>query len=408
MTTETRKKLTERDVAALKPGSRDLALWDAALPGFGVRVKPSGVKSFVLWYRNRHGEKRLYTFGTTAAYRVEQAREEARKQLVRIKEEGADPLVERREARSGETVADLCARYLAEHAEPHKKPSAVKSDKRLIAANIKPVLGNRRIAGITSADVAKLHHAKRETPYEANRTLALLSKVFALAEVWKLRPAGSNPCRGIKRYKEATRERFYSPDELARLGNALAEAEHNGTAPAGAILAIKLLALTGCRVGEILSLKWEHVDLSAGLLRLADAKAGARNVPLGAPAIALLSDLPRDGSPWVVAGMGAGEPLSVWTLESAWQRLRKRAGLTDARLHDLRHTTGTYAGAAGLNAFIVRDLLGHKTLAMTGRYVERDTDPLRAAADHVSGRIAAAMAGKTAEVVPLVPTSATA
>jgi integrase len=141
--------------------------------------------------------------------------------------------------------------------------------------------------------------------------------------------------------------------------------------------------------------------LGKGTLWLSDAKAGPRAVPLAAPAVALLSGSVRDdASP--IFQVADGKLLSVSMLEKAWRRICKRAGLENARLHDLRHTVGTYAGGAGLNAFLVRDLLGHKTLAMTGRYVQRDADPLRAAADAVSGSIAAAMAGGAgAEVVPM-------
>src|SRR5262249_44962453 len=149
------------------------------------------------------------------------------------------------------------------------------------------------------------------------------------------------------------------------------------------IAAIKLLAFTGCRRGEIARLRWEHLELDAGVIRLPEAKTGARTVALGAPAVALLSALPRTSRYVLPEPMRLDQPLSLTGLERAWSRIRARAQIGDARLHDLRHTVGTYGGQAGFNAFLIRDLLGHKTLAMTGRYVERDTNPLRAAADHV-------------------------
>jgi integrase len=244
----------------------------------------------------------------------------------------------------------------------------------------------------------------RERPYEANRTLTLLSKMFNLTEAWGLRPSGSNPCRHVQRYREQKRERFYSTEELKRLGEALAEAERTNVELPGVVAAIRLLALTGCRLGEILALRWEHVDLDKAVLRLAEAKTGARPVSLGDPAVVLLGGLQRQSGP-VVCGFDPESPLSQWVLAKAWRRIREHAGLTNARLHDFRHTVGTYGGQAGFNAFVVRDLLGHKTLAMTGRYVERDADPIRAAADHVSGRIAAALEGKSAEVLPFAAIS---
>ncbi len=270
-------------------------------------------------------------------------------------------------------------------------------DRRLIERRVRPALGTTKADAVTRADVMRLHHSMRATPYEANRTLALLSKLFNLAEAWRVRPLHSNPCTHVKRFAERKRERFFSAEELGRLGKALTEAEHAQSEKPGAIAAIRLLAFTGCRRGEIVGLRWEYVDLEAGVLRLPDAKAGARTVALGAPAAALLAELPRKGEYVIPSPFSSDQPLSFTALEDAWNRVCTSARIPDARLHDLRHTVGTYGGQARLNAFMIRDLLGHKTLAMTGRYVERDTNPLRAAADQVSARIAAAMSGGAAE-----------
>jgi integrase len=378
----------------------DLFAWDSALPGFGVRVKPSGVKSYILQYRTRAGTSRRYTIGSTASYHLEQARAEAREWQVKIKK-GADPAEMRKSAHKVKTIAELCDRYLAEHVKVHNKPSTATEVERIVETRIKPKLGRVLITELTRAKLKEWHQAMKNTPYEGNRALAYCSKILSLAATeWELRP--DNPCKGIKKFPEAKRERFLASEELERLGKALAEADQAQLEPTAIILAIRLLALTGCRLSEILGLSWDRVDLSKGALWLADAKAGSRAVPLGAPAIALLSDQPRsDSSP--VLHMGDGKVLSVSMLERAWRRICKRAGLENARLHDLRHTVGTYAGGAGLNAFMVRDLLGHKSMAMTSRYVGRNADPLKAAADAVAGRIAAIMAGHSAEVVPLVP-----
>ncbi len=272
----------------------------------------------------------------------------------------------------------------------HNKPSTEKEFRRLVEKRIKPALGDLKAVDVTRQDVIKLHLAMRSTPRQANHTVAVLSKLFNLAELWGVRPDGSNPCRHVPRYAEVQRERFLSEDELSRLGAVLTAAEVESTERPGVIAAIRLLTLTGCRLGEILGLQWDDVDFEAGVLHIRDAKAGGRVHSIGAPALALLADLPRGGE-WVVHGGAPEKPLPVSSLEKAWRRLRSDAKLEDARLHDLRHTVGTYAAQAGANAFLVRDKLGHETLAMTGRCVGRDADPLKVLSDQVESRIAAAL-----------------
>lgn len=394
-------KLTKRVVEALKPGDRDIILWDAELKGFGCKVTPRGKRVYFTYYRTRDGRQRRPTIGTHGTVTCEQARETAQRWLAQVAS-GGDPSGERQARKGAPTVADVAGRFLIEHAVPHKKPSSIAQDRRMLATRVLPALGKRKASEVTRADVLRLHHSLRDTPYEANRVLALLSKMMNLAEAWGVRAYGSNPVKHVKRYREHKRERFFTEPELARLGAVLAEAEATGIELPGVVAAIRLLALTGLRLGEVLGLQWECVDFEAGVLRLLDAKAGARAVPLGAQALALFAELPRvDGSPWVLHGGKPGGPLSASTLEGAWQRIRKRAALADCRAHDLRHTNATFAGQAGANAFLVRDKLGHKTLAMTGRYVERDDDPLRALSNKVEKRIAAAMSGHDADVVEM-------
>src|SRR5262249_6006287 len=186
------------------------------------------------------------------------------------------------------------------------------------------------------------------------------------------------------------RERFFADDELARIGKALAAAERDGTEVPGFIVLVRLLATTGMRLGEALALRWSDVDLPGRAIRLRDAKTGARTVHLGAAAVAI-RDAAEGKNDYVVHGLD-GAPLPDTRVQHAWARLREKAGIPDGRLHDLRHSVGTFAALSGANAFVVRDLLGHKTLAMTGRYVERAADLVRATADAVSNRVAAALA----------------
>lgn len=302
--------------------------------------------------------------------------------------DGDDPSGARQQKRRENTVALVADRYLAEHVTAHNKASTGNEAHRIVETRIKPKLGNIKITDLTRADIKAWHQAMSATPYEANRALAYCSKMLSLAATdWELRP--DNPCLGIKRFPEKKRERYFDDHELTKLGSALLEMETEGLAP-GFILLVRLLATTGMRLGEALGLLWSDVDLSGRAIRLRDAKAGARTVHLGGAAVAVLDAVnERDG--YVVHGPGGDKALSVNTAQKAWKRLRERSGINDGRLHDLRHTAGTFAALTGANAFVVRDLLGHRTLAMTGRYVERAADMVRATADAVSSRVAAAL-----------------
>ena len=394
-------KITKRSVDALRTGEKDTYLWDTSLAGFGVKCTRTSHKVYLVQYRTggRGSPTRRITLGRHGTLTPDQARQAAEKALAGVKL-GSDPATEKARKRKESTIAELADRYLEEHVAEHNRPSMVRTVQRLVERRIKPALGKVKVSELSRAQVKAWHHSLRKTPYEANRSLSCLSKMLSLAcKDWELRP--DNPCTGVKRYPEKEREAYYTDKELKRIGETLAEAERTGAELPGVINVVRLLALTGCRLGEIRNLKWKDVDLESGAIHLPDAKAGSRTLTIGAPAMALLASIERtDGH--VFYETDPTEPLTTNQLENAWRHLRDKAGVPHGRLHDFRHTTGTYAAQAGLNAFMVRDLLGHKTMAMTGRYVEKATEPLRAAADAVSGRVAAAMNGRQeAEVVEL-------
>ncbi len=368
--------------------------WDNTLPGFGLRLYPSGMKSFVVAYRLA-GRKRIVSLGkygeqtTEGPLTVQRARKKAEK--VRVAARDGEDLLEK--DATGQTIAELADRYLDVHAGPKKAPRSVKEDKAMLAQIIRPKLGKRPIESISRADVRKLHHSLRATPVRANRVLALLSKMLNLAESWGIRPDGSNPCRHVERYPEKRRERFLSIEELERLGKALKNAEEDSKEPPSAIASIRLLILTGCRLQEILGLRWDQVDFERGLLRFAESKAGQKTVPLGAAALALLTRLPRlSGNPHVIPGKKEGGHFVG--LPKVWQRIRQQAKLEDVRLHDLRHTFASFGAAGGLSLPIIGKLLGHSQPTTTQRYAHLAADPLRQAADRISREIAAAMSGQ--------------
>lgn len=367
-------------------------LWDLDLAGFGLRIYPSGTKAFLVVYRIGTRKRRVI-LGRYGQLTVAEARQAARKALLAATE-GRDLADEREKARQGETVADLSARYLEVHL-PKKKASSQRHDRRMIRSYVIPKLGRLKVADVKREDMAKLHHSLRATPYEANRLMALCSKLFNLAEQWGLRPDGSNPTHHVQRFREQRRQRFLSGEELVRVGDALREAAARSSAPASAILALRLLILTGARLSEILTLRWSSVDLENGLLHLPDSKTGPKVLPIAAPVLALLAEAPRlEGNPYVCPGEKAGHHFVG--LPRVWRRIQRRAGLQNVRLHDLRHSHASAAAGLGTPLQIIGALLGHSGPQTTARYAHLADFPVRAAAHQVSNHIAAALNGERA------------
>ena len=322
-------RITKRMVDALTPSERERVVWDEDIKGFGIRVHPTGRKVYIVKYRHEDRAVKA-TIGPHGPITPAAARARAA-EIVTLARTGRDLDGKTPRKAGGATVADLARRFMEEYAPDHLKPATALLNRKIIEKRILPRLGNRRVADVGRADAAALHHDMRSVPSHANRTLGVLSRMLTLAEVWEMRPEGVNPCRYVKKYPEHKRERFLSDDEYRRLGGALREAEREGFASPEAIAAIRLLMLTGCRSGEILSLKWEYVDLERGELRLPDSKTGARIVHLGDPAIAVLRGLQRrEDSPWVLRGQKDGAHLAF--LHGPWHRIVARAGIGNLRI----------------------------------------------------------------------------
>jgi integrase len=303
---------------------------------------------------------------------------------------GEDPAAKRDADKQAVTVKQLADRFEKEHISVRVKPRTGEGYRRLLQRTILPALGHRRVTEVTRTDIAKLHHDLRHIPYDANRCLEVISKMFNLAEMWGVRPDGSNPRKHIKKYPEEKRERFLSPAELRRVGEVLREMEREGIELLSSIAAARLLMLTGCRLGEIMTLQWEHVDIPGKALRLPDSKTGAKVVHIGQPAVNVVQKIERvEGNPWVIVGTKPGARLT--DLQPFWQRVRARARLKDVRIHDLRHTFASAAVASGQGLPMIGKLLGHTQVQTTARYSHLAADPVKTAADQVAGNIAAAM-----------------
>jgi len=394
-------KITKRAVDALVArDGKEAVLWDAEVKGFGIRARTGGSKSYILRYRPGSGGRgallRTLTIGAHGSpWTVETARSEA-KRLLGLVRSGLDPAADRAARRAAPSVADLAERFLGEHVDTKRKERTAEEYRRLLEKAILPTLGKRKAADVGRQDVTKLHHAYHATPYQANRILAVLSKIFNLAERWGVRPDGSNPCRHIEKFAERKRERMLSPEELARLGDVLAD--YNGSPYV--VAAIKLLIFTGARLNEILGIRWDWIDFERGEARLPDSKTGAKTIHLAPPALEVLGELARiDGNPHVIVGARDGSALV--NLEKPWRAIRQAARLNDVRLHDLRHAFASVAASSGMGLPIIGRMLGHSQPATTARYAHLANDPVKAAAATVAGKIAAAMAGRQGSIVPL-------
>ena len=378
-------KITKRAVDALLPAERERVVWDDDIKGFGVRVHPTGRKVYIVKYRHE-GRSVKVTIGAHGPVTPAAARARAA-EIVTLAKTGRDVAGKTPHARRSATMAALARRFMDEYAPAHLKPSTARLYRKIIENRILPRFGKRRVSDIGKSDVVALHHDMRDVPDHANRTLSVLSRMLTLAEVWEMRPEGVNPCRYVKKYAEHKRERFMSDEEYRRLGSALRDAERERFASPEAIAAIRLLMLTGCRSGEIMSLRWDYVDLEMGELQLPDSKTGSKVVHLGDPAIAVLRGIPcREGVPWVFPGTKPGRHMTY--LHDAWRRILDRAGIENLRIHDLRHSYASGGLLVGEGLPMIGKLLGHNKVQTTARYAHLANDPLKAAANRIASRIA--------------------
>ncbi len=379
------RTLSKRVVDRLAVEGKDTVFWDRELPGYGVRVYPSGRKVYVVQTRAA-GRSRRVAVGRHGDIAPDRARKEAAKIIARLK--AGSPPVEA-EPEPPPTVADLAGRYRREHVAMHCKPNTVKHYGLMLNKHIVPRLGDFKVAEVERKDILKLQFELSGMPTVANRCVDILVKMFNLAELWEMRPPGRNPCNSVRRYKVVRRkERFLTPAELARLGGVLDIAPAERLASRHAAAAIRLLVLTGCRRNEVMGLAWEDLDFEAGEMRLADSKTGGRIVPLPPAAAAVLSDLPRlDGNPWVFPGKRKGT--HQVNINESWNRVRERAGLEDVRLHDLRHTFASRALAIGEGLPMIGELLGHRQVNTTARYAHLARESVQASTARVADSIGA-------------------
>ena len=384
-------KLTKAALDKVRSTGRLHFIWDTELPLFGVQVTPAGAISYVISYRIG-GESRRKVLGKYQPQLTpENARALAKVELGKVAT-GTDVAKVASDLRAEAKLSEVIERFLVDHVDAKLKPSTVSEYRRLAKNHIVPALGTKRVSQITRQDTGALHSkAGRAHKRTANLIMAVLSKFFS----WYVAAGGTlpdgNPCKSIQKFKEAKRERFLDDAEFARVGKALEEAVQFSRHARAAIV---LLIMTGARKQEVLTLKWDYIDLQRGLLFLPDSKTGAKSVPLSRSAAAVLDNLPRiEGNDYVFPGGVEGQPYRQ--LQKVWAAVRDKAGLDDVRLHDLRHSFGSVAMASGSSLPVLGKALGHSQASTTQRYAHLADNPVRQMVEGVGAKLAGLLGGPT-------------
>ena len=383
-------RLTEAFIRDAKPEAATRIYWDHSVKGLGVRITPAGSKAYIIQYRTA-GSSRRSTLAQATAITLKRAREVAGAQLFAIKHEGDDPLRRRQDAEAAPTVGDGLDRFFAVDgprrvADGRMRESTLEKYRAQANKYVRPALGSLKIECVGRRDVEQML-ARVRGPVQRNRVQALASRLFNSFERWEWRTSQSNPVRLIEKTREAPRTRTFSPSELAKMGTAI-----NGLSCEAHKAALRFLVLTGWRVGEVLGLEWSWIDFETGVVNLPSTKVGAARRTVDALALQSLDSLART-TPRVFA------PCSYGTIRSWFGKVCHAAGIEGARLHDVRRTVASSAAAAGLSVILLRDLLGHKTLAMASRYAQQSDSALQAAQGAAAARMAGMLAGTSAEVV---------
>jgi integrase len=424
-------RLTKRTIDALRPDplGRDHFVWDAgdgAVKGFGVRVKPSGIASYLVQYRNRHGRTRRLALGRVGVLTPDEARKLAVDRLHEVAK-GRDPSAERRVERNAITIADLCAEYLdkaergliiTRRREP-KRASTLLVDRGRIARHIIPLLGQRTvrdltqrdvrafmrdvIEGRTKADVKTRKHGRawvRGGRGTATRTMGLFGAIFSYAVEEGY--CEHNPVRGIVGPADQRRDVRLDPGQYRALGEALDAAEFDEHWQA--VAAIRLLALTGSRSGEVFNLRWSQVDEPGRCLRLEASKTGRSLRPLSPLANAILKGVrKRSGAGEYVFPAVRDQGIVFGDFPRAWQRIAKRANLAGIPAYGLRHAFISVANELGYSEATIGAIVGNGGNSVTAGYIHHADSVLLAAANRIAQHIDAMMKGEQASVIAFPP-----
>ena len=403
------QKLTESRVLKAQAEEKVYMLWDSVVPGFHLRVYPTGVKSYAVRFQRHNGSKVVATIGSVSVHTLDDAREQARK-LREMHDQGKDARAFVQGERKAKTVSDLVNRWKEEKYRGKLKPSSQRSYDSIIAVHILPAIGTRLVRDLTHQDISDLYEKVREThPVGANRMITVLSRLFNIAELLPgFRSPGTNPCLRFPKGAELSSDRVLNAIELARLEKGMTALEAKGKLDTIAADLLRFLACSGLRTGEALNLAWTDIDLDANTMTIRDHKTSKKNGPKKLPLNpALLKILGRRsttrlGVKLVFPGLERLDKKTgkkvigpIGGLRKMWLRVAEECALEDVTPHDLRRTFMTASVELGYPPAIGKTLLGQSIDKITDIYVRLSMDGiLRQASDATSSWISAAMSGK--------------
>lgn len=392
-------KLTKTAVDAAQTSTAAYELRDTIIPGFLLKVTPTGRKIFMVAYVANNGQRRKPAIGRFGEITVEQARSIAQDWLADVRK-GNDPSAERSAARQAPTVKELFDRFITDYSESRNKPSTVESNRGYGKLYIIPHLGNMKVPDVTRVDISNLMKKMSKTPTNANRVLSAIRKMFNMAEVWGMRSDGSNPCRHIPKFPERGKTRLITDAELKQLYEYLDRAKLGGLEHPFIILAVQLQFEFAARMSEILHLQWSWVDIGNRRVVWPDSKTGGMSKPMSAEAVRLFETAPRlEASPFVCSSVfDPSLPMSKHTYYQGWKRILARAGMQHIGTHGIRHRSATDIANSGVPVKVGMTLTAHRTVTMFMRYVHTEDDPVRAAAEAVAQRRQSLISGTTAPV----------
>jgi integrase len=380
-------KLTKAVIDNNIPKEKNYFVWDTEIKGFGCQILKGGKKTYVFYYHSPLTRKKAYIkIGCHGNITVDFARNKA-KTLSASVASGIDPREEKKEKLIEQKQLTLFSDFFKVFKEKHidrYKGKGPYNNMGYARRNILPYFGKKKLEEISARDIRQFLDSLSHISTTANRCFSLLRVAFGKAEEWGYLPPGSNPCPGVRKYKENKKQRFLSSLELAKLEEALAQQEKERPSSACIVNAIRLLLYTGCREGEVLNLKWESIHIKDCYVYLDDTKVGEDARPLNPKAINVLNSLPpKEGNPYIFYGKVPGQQLK--NIYVTWRNILKKAGIKDLRIHDLRHSFASFALKQGVDLYTVSKLLGHKNIATTTRYAHLELEHLKEATNKVAG-----------------------